>query len=104
MKKLLFLSVLFIANITNGQWIEQFSDSLQYYNTIFFTDSLNGWVGGYPYPGEPFVLKTTDGGKNWDKTPFGGIPGSIYFINANLGFCAAYNGIYKSTASCLKQC
>ncbi len=97
MKKLLFLSILFLANFTRGQWAEQFSDSLQYYNTIFFIDSLKGWVGGYIYDGNSFIIKTTDGGKNWDESQIGSVPSSIYFTNSNIGFCAAYNGIYKSS-------
>jgi len=56
-------------------------------------------VGGYPYPGNPFILKTTDGGESWDQTVINSLPQSIHFTNNSIGFCAAYDGIYKTTDS-----
>ncbi|MEO8232097.1 MAG: YCF48-related protein [Ignavibacteriota bacterium] len=97
MKKLLLISFLFFGSIINAQWIQQHSDVYQYYNTIFFIDSLNGWVGGYENPGPHFILKTTDGGDNWTQSGINGTPASLSFVNISLGFCAAYNGIYKTT-------
>ncbi len=97
MKKLLLLTFLLLPSFVKSQWLQQYSNIYDYYNTVFFIDSLNGWIGGYKYEGNSFVLKTTDEGKKWEETQIGGNPSSIYFINANLGFCASYNGIYKST-------
>jgi len=31
--------------------------------TIFFQDSLNGWMGGKPYP----IVQTSDGGITWEE-------------------------------------
>jgi photosystem II stability/assembly factor-like uncharacterized protein len=97
MKKLLFVSFLMIGGMVNAQWLQQHSDIYQYYNTIFFIDSLTGYVGGYPYPGTPFVLKTTDGGESWIQSDISGVPSSLSFTNNNIGFCTTYNGIYKAT-------
>ena len=95
MKKLLIISFLLFAGTAKSQWFPQFSDEHQYYNTIFFIDSLNGWVGGYS--GNSFILKTTNGGENWNPSLINSSPSSIYFINNSTGYCAAFDGIYKST-------
>jgi photosystem II stability/assembly factor-like uncharacterized protein len=97
MKKLLLVSFLIYAGTVNAQWVRQHSNIYQYYNTIFFLDSLNGWVGGYPYPGDQFILRTSNGGVSWDQTSISSSPQSIYFTNISTGFCAAFNGIYKTT-------
>ena len=52
-----------ILKTTNGGdlWIaENFPDSLQLLRTIFFVDSLNGFVGG------SYIGYTTDGGNGWN--------------------------------------
>ena len=99
MKKLILFSFLIFSGTINAQWVQQHSNAYQYYNTIFFIDSLNGFVGGYPYPETPFILKTTDGGNNWAQSDINGTPASLSFANNNLGFCAAFNAIYKTTDS-----
>jgi photosystem II stability/assembly factor-like uncharacterized protein len=71
-------------------------------NSIYFSDSLNGWIGGN-YTG---ILYTTDGGKGWNQSQidsFSGFP--IYdfvFSNKNNGFASAgrtdiMGVIYKTT-------
>jgi len=99
MKKHLLLSFLMFGGIVNAQWVQQHSDAYQYYNSIFFVDSLLGFVSGYPYPGNPFVLKTTDGGENWTQSNISGVPSSLSFANNNIGFCTTFDGIYKTTDS-----
>lgn len=54
-----------ILHTTNGgvDWIsEDFPQSSTIMNTIFFLDSLNGFVGGKN------ISKTTDGGQSWEIT------------------------------------
>ncbi len=40
-------------------------EEYQYFYSIFFTDSLTGWIVGGDY--YAFILKTTDGGENWTE-------------------------------------
>ncbi len=97
MKKLLFISFLIFGVTVDAQWVQKHSDVYQYYNTMFFIDSLNGYLGGSPYPGSPFILKTSDGGETWTEVNINSMPTSINFTNNSTGFCAAFNGIYKTT-------
>jgi len=53
---------------------------------VFFTDQMNGWVTS-----SNGLLKTTDGGLNWDEQIEGRFE-SIYFINENEGW-ASIEGI-----------
>lgn len=96
MKNLLLISFLLIAGTAKSQWIQQFSDEYHYYNTMFFVDSLNGWIGGYTYTGDKFIVKTTNGGVDWDLNSIASIPSSINFINDSTGFCATFDGIYET--------
>ncbi len=75
---------------------QKYFDTNQYLSTIFFTDSLNGWVGGYDHNGNNFVLKTSDGGKTWTSTSLHGVPSSLYFTNRDTGYCTTFYGIYKT--------
>jgi len=99
MKKWVIISFLFISGIARSQWVHQFSDEYHYYSAIFFNDELNGWVGGYYYSGNSFILRTTNGGEDWESSEFDSSPKSIIFTNSNNGYCAAFNGIYKTTDS-----
>ena len=61
-----------IYRTTNGgtDWNEQFSDNTTgVFNAIRFTDVNNGWVVGH----NGKVLKTTDGGANWNWVTNSGI-------------------------------
>jgi len=97
MKNLLLVSFLMIGGIVNAQWVQKHSDIYQLYNSVFFVDSSYGFVAGYQYPDPAFILKTTDGGENWTQSNIDGSPSSLSFVNYDLGFCAAFNGIYKTT-------
>ncbi|NNG27095.1 MAG: T9SS type A sorting domain-containing protein [Ignavibacteriaceae bacterium] len=53
-----------ILETTNGgdNWIaDDYPDGNAFMNTVFFFDSLNGWIGG------TYIAGTTDGGATWDK-------------------------------------
>ena len=70
-----------LLRTTNGgdSWIaEDFPDGNAFMNTIFFFDSLNGWIGG------TYIAGTTDGGATWvkadvDSSMISGLP--IYNFN-----------------------
>jgi photosystem II stability/assembly factor-like uncharacterized protein len=81
---------------------EVFDGQDVFLNSIYFVDSLNGWIGGN-YSG---ILYTTDGGQIWNQAAidsFSGFP--IYnfvFANKNYGFASGgsidFMGvIYKTT-------
>jgi len=55
-----------LLKTTNGgqEWTsEQYRDENIFINCILYLDSLSGWMGGSPHA----LLKTTDGGVNWEK-------------------------------------
>ena len=57
---------------------------------ILFQDSLNGWLGGKPYP----IVRTTDGGISWeeaeiDSSNFSELPVyDIQFYNSKFGYAS----------------
>jgi photosystem II stability/assembly factor-like uncharacterized protein len=46
-------------------WEKYQNEDYQYFPSVFFTDSLKGWIVGGNY--YAFILKTTDGGENWTE-------------------------------------
>ncbi|HEX9740328.1 MAG TPA: YCF48-related protein, partial [Ignavibacteriaceae bacterium] len=78
-----------ILKTTNGgnEWItEDFYDMNAFMTTIFFLDSLNGFIGG------SYISKTTNGGSTWEKAT---IDSSMFstrpifkfrFYNKNFGY------------------
>jgi len=64
---------------------------------IKFLDSLNGWACGLS--GE-VLIKTSDGGKNWEKSILpsgtGGNFNDIYFINNNIGWICGGSILLKT--------
>lgn len=55
-----------ILTTTNGgsDWSSRdYSEENVFLSTVYFQDSLNGWMGGYP--GD--MVRTTDGGMNWKQ-------------------------------------
>lgn len=79
-----------ILRTTNGgtDWAEQFTDNtLGGYNAMFFSDINNGWIVGDAGK----VLKTTDGGANWNYVTNSGInplerSKTVFFLDANTGW------------------
>ena len=104
MKKTIFiLSLIISTSFTYSQWFEQNTGTQGTYRTLFFIDSLYGWIGGY-FGNYNFILRTSDGGESWEAASVNGIVESIYFINKDTGFCGTwYNSairrhyIYKTT-------
>ena len=88
-------------------WYQQFLPSLpnMQLSDIFFLDSLSGWaVTGNSEPNDTsgYILKTIDGGDNWDLkfTDFRDFS-RVKFLNENTGFVSGGFGtgarLYKST-------
>jgi len=80
-----------LIRTSNGgnNWIaEPFPDSSVFFRSIFFLDSLNGYLAGF----FGTVYKTTDGGNNWNPTFVDTSTYSMYpinkikFLNAQTGF------------------
>ena len=61
---LLFLQFTAIAQYG---WVEQISGTDANLNSVFFLDSLNGWIVGF----DSTILKTSSGGENWLNIPSG---------------------------------
>ena len=85
-----------ILQTTNGgiNWVgEIFPDTTKVFRTIYFLDSLNGYLGGFAGA----IYKTTDGANTWipsivDTSEFSGFPISRFeFVTPDLGFaCGGY--------------
>ncbi|MFC2092773.1 YCF48-related protein [Bacteroidota bacterium] len=93
-----------IGITTNGgnTWLKVEPGNWQYIRGFWFNDTLNGWALGH-YGN---VLKTTNGGFNWNvySTPHGN-PVSFYFLNMLTGWLTTRNGstyasIFKTTNGC----
>jgi photosystem II stability/assembly factor-like uncharacterized protein len=70
--------------------------------SVFFLDSLNGFAAGTnenPSTYGSFILKTTDGGKNWTKRSVSGSLYSLYFTGPETGYAGGGPGILLKTAN-----
>lgn len=71
--------------------------------TVFFIDSLKGWMGGGSYTSVfsnyRKLFKTIDGGINWDTltTPFLYDINSVFFANEQIGYVADDSGHIYNT-------
>jgi len=101
MKKIILI-ILFIQcsiNVTHAQWIQQNSGTNQNLYDIEFINDKTGWAVG----DAGVVVKTTNGGMNWDYVPnpsnkYNGTLFSIQPIDSNIiYFTSAGDLIIKST-------
>jgi len=90
----IFLKILFLLLLTQTEsysqqyWLTQNSPTSRNLTSVFFTDSLTGWIGG----DSGLVLHTTDKGKSWNNQ-HSGVNNSIhslYFLNDQRGFALSY--------------
>ena len=100
----------YILKTTNGGEVwekEFFSIENKFFHTIYFLDSLNGWVAGGP---SDAFYRTTDGGISWntpqfDSSLFSGLPvQDLAFYSPQYGFaCGGLHDligiIWKTTDS-----
>lgn len=80
---LLFLSVQ-SRLLSQDYWLKQDSPTTLNLTTCFFTDSLNGWIGG----DSGLIFHTTNKGISWIQQN-SGVKNSIvslYFVNKNIGY------------------
>lgn len=82
-------------------WEKYQKEEYQYFYSISFIDSLNGWIVGGDY--YAFILKTTDGGENWIEESNNNEEMThhfykIRFFGVNNGWIVGQFGmIYKTT-------
>jgi photosystem II stability/assembly factor-like uncharacterized protein len=83
----------YVLKTTNGgqDWSSSaFPDENIFSQCILFQDSLNGWMGGKPYP----IKRTTDGGISWteaviDSSTYSTFPVyDIKFFNSKFGYAS----------------
>jgi photosystem II stability/assembly factor-like uncharacterized protein len=99
MKKIIFIiPLLFVMNDQiSAQWIVQNSGVSEYLKDVFFVNEFEGWVCGY----DGMLLKTEDGGLNWEQINLGfnNYFYSIYFINDNIGWLIGNGGLILKTVN-----
>lgn len=84
-------------------WNTQYSNDTLNIVNLFFLDTLNGWASGWSSDFEPygtFILKTTNGGLNWNKTRFRvgeKFANIFYFLDTLKGFAAGYPNLFMRT-------
>lgn len=69
-------------------WLTQNSPTSRNLTSVFFTDSLNGWIGG----DSGIIIHTTDKGKNWINQ-ISGVHNTIHsfcFLNDHRGFALSF--------------
>ena len=93
-------NIIIKTNDSGGSWSVKYTGQLQF-NSIFFTDSLNGYaMDANPY--EIAMLKTLDGGETWTPvTPsLTNYPLSyVFFTNPDTGYIVGYNGVILKTST-----
>lgn len=83
-------------------WTKQFAQNNKYLQDIFFLGTQIGWAVGYHYltnAQEGYILRTTDGGANWQSMSVGSSSlQKVFFVSSSTGWAVGSNGtIYKST-------
>tara|TARA_B100000809_G_C15115212_1_gene522153 strand:+ start:502 stop:1467 length:966 start_codon:yes stop_codon:yes gene_type:complete len=77
-------------------WAEQISGTTQTLNSVQFVDSNNGWAAAN---GNNEILRTTDGGTNWQVIQIedaSQIISDIHFGSNKIGYAISYDKIFKS--------
>jgi photosystem II stability/assembly factor-like uncharacterized protein len=95
--RLLFLVLILIPLIVTAQSGWYHLTSPGNFATVFFVDSLNGWLGG-----TNGISRTTDGGASWNSQtlPVTGGISRIVFLSSTIGLAVGSDGaILKTTNS-----
>ncbi len=88
-------SDIYQTNDSGDNWIKKTSGPTNDFYDVFFINTNTGWVVGEDY----LLMKTTDGGTNWDSYYYN-VDGlrftSIHFFNKNIGWATGnmYEGAY----------
>ena len=97
MKRSVIFLVFLSINFCFAQWIPSQSGTNQTLHSVCFLDSTTGWIVG----NSATVLKSVDGGKNWESH-FLGISQNLYsiqFINKTHGWIVGDSGIVLETTN-----
>jgi len=81
--------------MANGQWIEQNSGTSENLNEVQFTSDIVGYIVG----DNGTLLKTIDGGENWNSLPSGTSQDlvSLWFLDNEVGFIGGETGFASKT-------
>jgi photosystem II stability/assembly factor-like uncharacterized protein len=94
-----------IVKTTDGgvNWYSQSLSTADDIHSIFFVDSLNGWIVLYEFVPERhgIIMYTTNGGENWvtQLTEWGFTLHRIFFTDINNGYALGSNGILYKTSN-----
>ena len=89
--------------IVNDYWSQQGSNTSDDLNSVFFLNDQLGWAVGAAYGNHATILKTTNGGTDWNILSEPILSGASYistcfFINSNTGWIAGFdNNLLKTT-------
>jgi photosystem II stability/assembly factor-like uncharacterized protein len=81
-------------------WTTLTTDSTNFYTSVFFPDSLTGFVTGFDSNFLGIILKTLNGGLTWNPVYIGNANKllAVYFTGTNTGYTAGQSGtILKTT-------
>ncbi|CAN5419618.1 hypothetical protein BH10BAC5_BH10BAC5_19230 [soil metagenome] len=101
LKKLFLIFNLLVSmtvNLYSQSWVQQNSGTSKHLRDVYFINQNTGYIVGGSNIG--IVLKTTNGGNNWNQINIGSdlVSYSVLFLNAQTGFIA-HNTISKTTDS-----
>jgi photosystem II stability/assembly factor-like uncharacterized protein len=94
-----------IVKTTNGgqNWFDQSISTVDHIHSIFFTDSLNGWITLYEFIPERHgvILRTTNGGENWTMQHWIWYVTihKIFFTDVSNGYALGSNGYLIKTTN-----
>ena len=92
MKKTLLITLLFSHFIATAQWVQQNSTTAINLSTVFFpTDQV-----GYVVQENGYLLKTTNGGTNWNNIGPHYFSGPFWFTSIDTGYAVGVGGILKT--------
>jgi photosystem II stability/assembly factor-like uncharacterized protein len=78
--------------------IDNFGDSYFSIGSMWFTDSLRGWIGYNLVPGRGGLLNTTDGGRTWspqiDSVYYST---ELFFLDDSLGWFASLDKLFHTS-------
>ena len=84
-----------LCSLAYAQWTPQVSGTNYALKSVYFVDENTGFACGFYQ-----VLKTTNGGANWQISQVPGRHNSLYFVDENTGFLSSDSGkIYKTINS-----
>ncbi|MCB0727155.1 MAG: T9SS type A sorting domain-containing protein [Ignavibacteriae bacterium] len=84
----MFLLISLTKGYSQEYWLSHNSPTSRDLTSVFFIDSLNGWIGG----DSGYIIHTTDKGKSWinQSTGVNNSIHSLYFLNDHRGFALSF--------------